>query len=326
MTPKDDDDDWVFDTIKPRAVSGQHYATQKRRKISATMTAEASSIRYPADALQQLDLNAAAAAAAAAVATVSAKPPHNNHHYQASPLPPSAPSTPSTVRKVSQPTSTAAAVASTLTSTTTTLVRRRPSVQQQQQQQQQQQRQPLGPDLSFGNSASNMRQFRRVSDYSPAMSPEGTFIIRDEKRVHMSSSSASSSVAAAAAAVSSPAAKDGSPVVMTKEAKLGRRAYTAAIDAAFQETHAHTSSQVKREALARVAHAWAALDAIDPDGEYHLLRAIVTRLQGYISMLFLSLPSSILPPSYPLSSFFLCSLLCLRGRMENQRKEKETYC
>lgn len=144
---------------------------------------------------------------------------------------------PTTVRKVSQPRQSVAAEARAPS--------RRVSAA----------RRPLGPDLSFGNGASTVRQFRRVSDNSPTTSPDGTLASRDENHVPQ---------------------KD----VVTKEAKLGRKAYSAAIDLAFQETHAQTSSQVKREALARVASAWEALDLIDPDGEYQLLRSMMSKLQG----------------------------------------------
>lgn len=131
------------------------------------------------------------------------------------------------------------------------------------------QRRPLGPDLSFGNGASTMRQFRRVSDNSPTVSPDGSIVQRDENH---------SSI------------KD----VVTKEAKLGRKLFSNAVDPALQETHAQTSSQAKREALARVASAWEALDTIDPDGEYQLLKSIIGRIQGdpRLASLLPSQPSS----------------------------------
>ena len=112
------------------------------------------------------------------------------------------------------------------------------------------QKQPLGPSTSFGNSASTVRQFRRVSDKSPDRSPNGTVADRDENH-------------------------ELQPETLTKEALLGRRAYTKAIDQAFQEVYAQTGNQSKREAISRVAHAWSALDNDDPEGEYHLLKLIM---------------------------------------------------
>lgn len=116
------------------------------------------------------------------------------------------------------------------------------------------QRKPLGPDMSFGNSASTVRQFRRVSDNSPDISPENSVAERDENRPPMAD-------------------------VITKEALLGRRAYTKAVDQAFQEIYAQTGNHVKREAISKAAQAWNALDMDDPEGEYHLLKLIIEKVQ-----------------------------------------------
>ena len=117
------------------------------------------------------------------------------------------------------------------------------------------QKQPLAPSMSFGNSASTVRQFRRVSDKSPDISPFASMAERDENR-------------------------EVSMETVTKEALLGRRAYSKVIDQAFQATYAQTGNQLKREAISRVAHAWNALDADDPEGEYHLLKLIVEKIQA----------------------------------------------
>ena len=66
---------------------------------------------------------------------------------------------------------------------------------------------------------------------------------------------------------------------VTKEALLGRRAYTKAVDQALQETYAHTGNQSKREAVSRVALAWDTLDKEDPEGEYLLLKLIIDKIQ-----------------------------------------------
>jgi len=68
--------------------------------------------------------------------------------------------------------------------------------------------------------------------------------------------------------------------IISKEAQLGRRAYNKAIDPSFQEVHAQTSSQKKREALSRLADAWSAFDAIDPDGEVQLLKLMLEKVQA----------------------------------------------
>lgn len=206
MSPNDEEDGWVFDTVKAStAVFPQQ--TQKRRKVSETAHG---TVIYPQEALQQPNLNGISANAR--------------------------PSEYPTVRKASQP--------KQLSSVEPTSPAKKDTVQ----------RQPLGPDLSFGNSGSTMRQFQRVSDRSPSISPEGSYVMRDENR--------------------SPW-----PETEAKEARLGHKAYSTIFDPAFQETHAQTSSQLKREALARVANAWGALDIIDPEGEYQLLRSILSKVQ-----------------------------------------------
>ncbi|KAK3171413.1 hypothetical protein OEA41_003497 [Lepraria neglecta] len=132
------------------------------------------------------------------------------------------------------------------------------------------QKQPLAPSTSFGNGGSTVRLFRRVSDNSPEASPNASIAERDENR--------------------QPIAE-----TVTKEALLGRRAYSKAIDQAFQETYAQTGNPAKREAISRVALAWDQLDKDDPDGEYHLLKLIIEKVQNDPKL------SSLLPPSQPVT-------------------------
>ncbi|KAI1438760.1 kinase-like domain-containing protein [Xylaria sp. CBS 124048] len=113
-------------------------------------------------------------------------------------------------------------------------------------------RRPLQPDMSFGNSGSSQHLFQRVSSdgsssgfASPTSPSDDT---RDENW--------------------HPNAVE----VTSKEAILGRRLYSKALDPTLAELHAQTSSFVKREALAKLSEAFATLDAVDPEGAYHLLR------------------------------------------------------
>ncbi|OBT85909.1 STE/STE20/YSK protein kinase [Pseudogymnoascus sp. 03VT05] len=126
---------------------------------------------------------------------------------------------------------------------------------------------PLQPDMNFGNSGSTVRLFRRVSDNSTAGVVDSSIEIRDENRP---------------------------PTVETisKEAQLGRRAYNKAVDPSFQEVHAQTSSQKKREALSRLADAWSAFDAIDPDGEVQLLKLMLEKVQADPKLRFLASASA----------------------------------
>ncbi|KAI0205366.1 kinase-like domain-containing protein [Astrocystis sublimbata] len=112
-------------------------------------------------------------------------------------------------------------------------------------------RRPLQPDMSFGNSGSSQRLFRRVpsdgsSSAGRASSPSPFDDVADENK--------------------HPNAVE----VTSKEAILGRRLYSKALDPTLAELHAQTSSMAKREALAKLSDAFAALDAVDPEGAYHL--------------------------------------------------------
>ena len=128
------------------------------------------------------------------------------------------------------------------------------------------QRKPLAPDASFGNGASSVRQFARVSNNSPTISPEGTVVKTDENRPPFSET-------------------------VSKEALIARRAYSKVIDPVFQESYAQTGNNEKREVISRVAQAWNALDLDDPEGEYWLLKGIIEKVQRYV-VLWLDFTSS----------------------------------
>ena len=118
-------------------------------------------------------------------------------------------------------------------------------------------RQPLGLDLSFGNGASNIRQFRRVSGQNIEQTGDDSCCDNENHQP----------------------TRD--PV--TKEASLGRRAYSKAVNPAFEEAYAQTGSRSKRDQISCVALAWDALNKEDAEGEYHLLRLIIQNLQRYTS-------------------------------------------
>lgn len=118
-------------------------------------------------------------------------------------------------------------------------------------------KQPLGVDLTFGNSPSTVRQFRRVSDKAPAEDSFSSYqLAGDENSSPKSIYSESNS----------------------KEAQLGRRAYSKAVGHACQEVLGTTADQEKREAISRLAEAWSDLEMADPEGLYHILRATNERL------------------------------------------------
>jgi serine/threonine-protein kinase 24/25/MST4 len=142
-------------------------------------------------------------------------------------------------------------------------VRRTPSIAQSQTggstRQIVQPKRPLQPDMSFGNTGSTMRLFRRVpSDSSTSgafgrsASPESTIGNENKPPSFMTSVEASS-----------------------KEALLGRRLYSKALDPTLAELHAQTSAMAKREALAKLSDAFALLDSVDPEGAYHFMKSFV---------------------------------------------------
>ncbi|KAK4204305.1 kinase-like domain-containing protein [Triangularia verruculosa] len=125
---------------------------------------------------------------------------------------------------------------------------------------------PLQPDMSFGNSGSTMRLFRRVpSDTSTnpsnygGSSPSDSFVYDNSENQPPTSWSYQAPVEP-----------------HSKEAFLGRRLYNKALEPCLDELHAQTAGPAKREALARLSDALAHLDAVDPEGSYHLLRSIMT--------------------------------------------------
>ena len=212
---RDDADDWVFDTVKaPTVVTQRH--VQKLARYQTTKRRKLSTSKPQPQEAPEAMLSRL---------TLEENP------QRCSPPPPT------TMRKAT--------------------MKRRPSVRAPAAAAKRKasgQKMPLEPSLSFGNSASSVRQFRRVSDEILDVSPSSSIAGRDENQGSLAE-------------------------LVTKEALLGRRAYSKVIDEAFQETYAQTGNQTKREAISRVADAWSALDKDDPEGEYHLLKSIIERVQ-----------------------------------------------
>lgn len=115
-------------------------------------------------------------------------------------------------------------------------------------------KQPLGVDMSFGNSPSTVRQFRRMSDKDTADSGYASHyqLSTDENM--------------------SPQTLFSDPT--SKEAQLGRRAYSRGVGLACQEVLGTTADQEKREVISRLAEAWSDLEMIDPEGLYHIVRSM----------------------------------------------------
>jgi serine/threonine-protein kinase 24/25/MST4 len=115
-------------------------------------------------------------------------------------------------------------------------------------------RQPLGPSTSFGNSTSTERQFRRVSNKPVNASTSSPDLENKKKRKSVGD-------------------------VATKEAFLGRLAYTEVVEKSFQEIYSRTGNHAKRDAISQTAQCWSSMNRIDPEGEYDLLRLIAEKIQ-----------------------------------------------
>lgn len=228
MSPKIEADEWVFDTVRQATIAPRKNTT-KRRKLSVIHANGLGIHNDVEESFQRLDLKDAPL------------------DYSS---PPSA-----TVRKGTVRRQLSVMQLASPTKSRQPSVQRRPSVQRQPSIQ----KKPLQPDMSFGNTGSTVRLFRRVSDNSTTAQVDSELsapsTTRDENRPPMTET-------------------------VTKEAVLGRRVFNKVVDPAFQELHAQTGNQAKREALSRLTDAWSALDGVDPEGEYQFLKLMLDRVQS----------------------------------------------
>ena len=312
LSPRLEQDEWVFDTVKPSAATLALHAT-KRRRISRV--ASGSSDRsnpyetvdeVPAQILEKLKLSEAPLGPTAPVPEKGLK--HATLARKTSQTP--------SRRKSSA--ATALRVASGQAPTA-----RKTSGDHQPQ------KQPLGLDMSFGNSPSTVRQFRRVSS-NEYKEKRGSPLHDENEDIHncvkddhknrhdKDKSSTSNSTDSTTSFARTPLTKTPSnastlvgdeneppakaveasqlfepqfissypqhqqqppipitPIAVTKESLLGRRAHAKIIESVFAEQHAQTAGEAKREALSRLANAWSVLDRVDPEGEFLLLKAII---------------------------------------------------
>ncbi|PON23990.1 STE/STE20/YSK protein kinase [Trichoderma gamsii] len=122
---------------------------------------------------------------------------------------------------------------------------------------------PLQPDTSFGNSGSTMRLFRGApSDGSAGMRGNRSMSPDDDVFVDEN--------------VPPPVMPSAEP--QSKEGLLGRRLHSKAVEPTLAELHAQASTAQKREAIAKLSEAFAALDAVDPEGTYHLMNSLVAAM------------------------------------------------
>ncbi|SMQ53393.1 unnamed protein product [Zymoseptoria tritici ST99CH_1A5] len=259
-----EDDEWVFDTIRPNSSmrpSTLADSNTKRRKLERIPSG--SKVEDATAAMEQMSLENA---------------PLHGSVRQTSSKESSTIRTPkvrkqSTQRKVSAVTARKVSAGIAHASPTSRRVSRNVSgaTPTARRISEQQPRQPLGLDMSFGNGASTVRQFKRVSSGNRPTTPPAQTGTSPADSVFDSDSE---NKPPAAALPPVPA------VAATKESMLGRRSFAKALDPAFQEAYAATADHAKREALGKVAEAWSNLDELDPEGELLLLKSIMDRIQA----------------------------------------------
>lgn len=217
-SPKDDDDDWIFDTVKPGTIVN---SKSVRKRVQQFETLE-EDVDETAAKMKDMDLE------------------------ETTPSPPTAPSTvrrtPAPIQENNPPS----------TRRRSTRRKRRSSGIKQ----------PLGVSMSYGNSPSTVRQFRRISDRPGpnAQPPEAPNIVPGMDENY------------------EPKTLFSEP--RTKEAVLGQKIYSSAVGLACQETLDNTWDEEKREAISRLAEAWSDLEVADPEGIFHIVKSMTEKLQG----------------------------------------------
>ena len=273
---EEEEDEWVFETIKPPAsVRAKSLAkhTVKRRKLERIPSADGTEgVDDATQAMEAMNLDAAplgditnaspssgASTPTKPLSTIKTPKPRQTSARKVSAM---------TARKISANSPTARRTSRKVSAHTPTA--RRVSAQPTPPSQPPP-KQPLGLDMSFGNGTSTVRQFKRVSSGGHHKDPSPP----------QSIASAHDSVFDSDAENKPPTQHHPvPPQPQTKESLLGRRAWTKCLDPALQESLSTTADAGKREALSRVAEAWAGLDDLDPEGELALLRAVMERIQG----------------------------------------------
>ncbi|KAF2826935.1 Pkinase-domain-containing protein [Ophiobolus disseminans] len=249
LSPRTEEDEWVFDTVRPSTANAAQQ-TAKRRKVARIPSTDAAAV---ANMMQRMDLDAAP------LGDVTDSPVRERRRPSS--------------RKVSQ--GTAFRVPSGAHGT----ARRISNVPKQ----------PLGIDMSFGNSPSTVRHFKRVpsgerraalrSNPPPSDPANHGFQPNPEARTFRPSPP-NSNHPLDVNNENTPPAPEYPPLQVTKDALYGRRAYSKVLDGVFQQAYADTAPPHQREAIGRLGQAWQQLDEVDPQGEFMLLKAMVDRLKN----------------------------------------------
>lgn len=281
--PSVNDDEWVFDTIKPAPVvqakadtPSPQYETQrrqsKRRKVKIDQDAVAmmENLSLSTQTPQRVDPDRELSSTMRKVTALRSPP-------EQSP----------SIRRVSQ--------------------KRELSGQYKS-------KHPLGVNMSFGNSPSTVRQFRRVSpnenneNTDPLVVPSSNTKPPSHSRSQSYQSQSLASTTSTAVSMPPPPTSTSTssasvssihldPIVKqklssfinfqpkplqnpssTKESRLGSKIYTSAIGITCQEVLDQTGDNSKRDAVSKLAEAWSDLELVDPEGLYHIIKGMLERM------------------------------------------------
>lgn len=156
-----------------------------------------------------------------------------------------------------------------------------------------QQRRPLSVNMSFGNSPSTTRQFRRVSpnydieneDPMQTTSIESSLIKMEVD--HQESFNEDNeccidhgSVIYSPSPLSRFSSQASTVNVESKEAAMGRALYSQAVGISCQDVLNETGNETRREAVSRLAEAFSDLEAADPEGLYHIIQNMLQKMDG----------------------------------------------
>ena len=265
MSTADEEDEWVFDTIRPVAGAkapsvSQLSKTTKRRKLERIPSGDASDVEDATHAMEAMNLDATPLGD---ITDAQNRTPTKAMSTIKTPKARSDARGASVISARKDSISSPAARRASSNASGTVATARKVSAQVASP------REPLSLDMSFGNGTSTVRQFRRVSSghqmdsvASSSSSPQNSAFDSDGENRPPATQATQAVVAA------------------TKEAILGRRAYAKCLDPAFQEAYASCGDRSQREALSHAAEAWSKLDELDPEGELLLLKSIMQRVQS----------------------------------------------
>ena len=269
----EDDDGWVFDTVKARSIAIAPSTPQKHSQ-STTLDLRTSKRRRTSSSVETNSPTKVHISPEAMLANLSLSERKSPQEFQTPREHPLVETPVSTMQRITNHKRRTPSLSGGGVPLQQTVARRRPGSTGASPQ-----KQPLGNNTSFGNSPSTVRQFRRTASSSSSRIVSNPFAnstnsIHEEILEHEQENDENRPPAQTSAVGAVEEER------VTKEALLGRRAYSKCIDAAFQETYAHTANLRKRAAISRVAEAWSALDQEDAEGEYLLLKTMIEKVKS----------------------------------------------